>query len=486
MSIKRNLLYNTIYQILLFILPLITTPYVSRVIGAEGVGTYSYTYSIANYFVIIAMLGINNYGNRSIAGVRDDRKKLNETFSSLLVFHFITAIVMILIYSIYIIFFVSYNKIIFVIQILYVVSSMFDINWFFFGMEQFRLTVTRNIIIKLLSVIFIFIFVKTKNDLWIYSLILSSSAFISQCLLWPFIRKFVSLKKITFKDVIGHLKPCSVLFIPVIAVSIYKIMDKIMLGSMNNMIEVGFYENSEKIINIPIGIITALGTVMLPRMANLKARGFSKESEKYIDISMQFAMFISIGTIFGLVGVAPILIPIFLGTEFLECINIVSLLSITVIFISWANVIRTQYVIPNKLDKIHVISTGLGAMVNLFVNLLLIRNYGAIGATIGTILAEFSVAYYVTIKIKNRLPIKKYMKNSIPFIISGLIMFITIKIIGYIFNNKTIIIGIVQVIVGGSVYLILVFYYFIKSNNKIGLYIKDTINAISKRIVRSN
>lgn len=482
MSIKKNFLYNVLYQILIIFLPLITTPYIARVIGAEGVGTYSYTYSIANYFVIVAMLGINNHGNRSIARVKDDEEQLNKTFSNILVFHIITSAIMIIAYILYILIFVKDNKIIFVIQLLYVISALFDVNWFFFGMEEFKLTVVRNTIIKVLSVISMFIFVRKSDDLWIYTLILASGTLISQCLLWPFIKKFVKFKRPTIKEVFNNLYPCGILFIPVIAISIYKVMDKIMLGNMSSMIQVGFFENSEKIINIPMGIITALGVVMLPKMANLNSKGLKGESEKYIFISIQFALFIAWGAIFGLIGVSPILIPIFLGEEFVQCINIVSLLAITILFLAWANVIRTQYIIPNKLDKIQVFSTILGAIVNLIINILLIKPFGAIGATIGTIFAEFTVASYITFKVRQNLPIKKYIKSSIPFVISGVIMLIVIKIIGTIFSSTNILIGITQIFIGGTLYLVLTSIYLIKTKNEIGLYIVNIINKVYTKI----
>ena len=152
MSVKKNFIYNLSYQVLVMILPLITTPYISRVIGAEGVGIQSYTYSIANYFVLFAMLGVNNHGNRSIAMVRNDKEKLNRTFMSIYLIQVIMSILMIILYIIYIIFFAKSYKIIFIIQLIYIIGALFDINWFFFGMEQFKITVIRNTIIKLISV----------------------------------------------------------------------------------------------------------------------------------------------------------------------------------------------------------------------------------------------------------------------------------------------------------------------------------------------
>lgn len=466
MSIKKNFIYNFAYQVLVIILPLITTPYISRVIGPEGIGIQSYTYSIANYFVLFAILGISNHGNRSIAMVRDNDEKLNRTFSSIYLVQFIMSIIMIILYLLYSIFVVNDNRIIFIIQSIYIVSSLLDINWFFFGMEEFKLTVVRNIIIKIASALSIFIFVKKSNDLYLYSLILALGNLISQIVLWVYLKRYVKFVKVTKEEILTQIKPILILFIPVISISIYKIMDKIMLGSMSNMIEVGYFENSEKIMNIPLGFITALGTVMLPKMSNLYANGNESEGKKYIGLSLDFIMFISFGSMFGLIGVSPVLVPIFLGDKFINCINIVSMISVIIIFLAWANVIRTQFLIPRKKDKIYIVSTGIGAVVNLLINFLLIKKYGAIGATIGTIFAEATVCVYQSIMVRKELNIKVYIKRSIFYIIPGSIMCIVIRLLEKLLG-QSIITGIIQIIVGGSLYIILCVIYMIVLKNEI-------------------
>ena len=466
MSIKKNFIYNFAYQVLVIILPLITTPYISRVIGPEGIGIQSYTYSIANYFVLFAILGISNHGNRSIAMVRDNDEKLNRTFSSIYLVQFIMSIIMIILYLLYSIFVVNDNRIIFIIQSIYIVSLLLDINWFFFGMEEFKLTVVRNIIIKIASALSIFIFVKKSNDLYLYSLILALGNLISQIVLWVYLKRYVKFVKVTKEEILTQIKPILILFIPVISISIYKIMDKIMLGSMSNMIEVGYFENSEKIMNIPLGFITALGTVMLPKMSNLYANGNESEGKKYIGLSLDFIMFISFGSMFGLIGVSPVLVPIFLGDKFINCINIVSMISVTIIFLAWANVIRTQFLIPRKKDKIYIVSTGIGAVVNLLINFLLIKKYGAIGATIGTIFAEATVCVYQSIMVRKELNIKVYIKRSIFYIIPGSIMCIVIRLLEKLLG-QSIITGIIQIIVGGSLYIILCVIYMIVLKNEI-------------------
>lgn len=452
MSIKKNFLYNILYQILVMILPLITAPYISRIIGAAGIGIYSYSYSIANYFVLFSMLGLNNYGNRSVAAVRDDREKLSKTFSEIYGLQIITSLVMILLYFIYLGLLDSANKTIANLQSIFVFSTLLDINWLFFGLEQFKLTVTRNTVIKILTVICIFIFVKDSDDLWIYTVIMAGGTFFSQSMLWVFVKKYVSFNRPTLQGIIKHIRPNLVLFIPVIAISIYKIMDKIMLGSMAGMVQVGYYENSEKIINIPMGIITALGVVMLPRMTNLTANGNFDTAKKYIEISLKFIMFLAVGITLGLLGVSSKFIPLFFGEEFINAIPVVSVLSFTVLFLSWANVIRTQYLIPQKKDAIYIKSTALGAITNVIINLILIPSYGAVGAAIGTIFAEASVALYQTWKVRKELEINQYFKNSCLYIIPGIIMYLIISLVGHTEFSPFISI-LLQISIGGITYV---------------------------------
>lgn len=466
MSVKKNFIYNMFYQILIVIIPLITTPYLARIFGPEGTGIQSYTFSIANYFVLFAMLGVNNYGSRTIASVRDNKKELSKSFFGIYLIQFMMSIISLLLYCGYIFIFVNEYKVFFIIQSFYIISAFFDINWFFFGIEKFKLTVIRNTLVKLATVICIFIFVKSSNDLYKYSVILSLGTLISQLILWKYIKLYIVSVKLSKNDIFKHIKPNLVLFIPVISISIYKIMDKIMIGSMTNVVQVGLYENSEKILAIPLGVISALGTVMLPKMSNLKALGDLKESKRYIVLSMEFIMFIAWGSVFGLIAVAPILIPIFLEQKFIDCIPIVSLLAITLLFVSWANVIRTQFLIPNRKDKIYLISTIAGAIINLLINLLLIRRLGAIGATIGTIFAELIVCVYQTIKVRSFLDIKMLLKKSIFYVIPGVIMYFIVSTIGKNMGISIITI-LIQVISGVLIYGLIGIVYMIKTKNEV-------------------
>lgn len=446
-------MYNVIYQLLLILLPLITTPYISRVLGTDGVGTYAYTYTVANYFVLLAMLGVKNYGNRSIAAVRDDKELLGKVFWQIYGLQFWCSIAALAAYFGFIIFFESDFRTIQMIQGIYVFSGLLDISWLFFGLEEFKITVLRNIVIRLINLACIFIFVKTPADIWKYTLIMALGLFCSQGYLWFYVKGMVKWYRPKAADMLKHLRSELVLFIPIIAVSLYKMMDKIMLEQMSTITEVGYYESAERILNIPLGIITALGTVMLPRMSSLAAKGKSAESRKYIHNSMIFAMFMASAMMFGISGIAEDFVPVFLGEEYLPCVLLLRVMSPTVPFIAWANVIRTQYLIPNHEDRSYIISVILGAVVNMVINMLLIPRMDAMGAVIGTVCAEGSVCLCQTFMVRKKLEISRYLKDTAAFFVIGGGMLWMILMMRGIFSNPFAVLG-SEIIAGGAMYAV--------------------------------
>ena len=450
-SIRKNFLYNAAYQLLLILLPLITTPYISRVLGADRIGVYTYTYTIANYFMLAAMLGVKNYGNRSIAAVRDNRKQLRKVFWEIYGLQFLCAALALAAYLVFIFVFETENRTIFLIQGIYVFSGMMDVSWLFFGLEKFKITVTRNIAVKLLSLGCIFLFVRTADDLWVYTLIMALGLFLSQAYLWHYVRRYARWYPPKLRAMFSHLGPELVLFVPVIAVSLYKMMDKIMLGQMSDFAQVGFYESAEKIINIPMGVITALGTVMLPRMSNLAAKSQTAESRRYIRNSMLFAMFMACGMTFGIAGVAKDFVPLFLGDEFLPSIALLQVLTPTILFIAWANVIRTQYLIPNHRDRSYILSVLLGAVVNLIINALLIPRMAAMGAVIGTVCAEAAVCICQTMMVRQNLPIRRYRQDALPFLGLGLGMYVLLLVIRPLLPGGAVTV-VVQIALGAAFY----------------------------------
>lgn len=461
-GLKNNFLYSVSYQILNIILPLITAPYVTRVLGAQGLGVYSKSQALAQYFLLFAMLGVNNYGNRAIARVRDKKDELSKTFWEIYAFQFLTAIIVSLAYWIYCLQFSSHNQLIYMMQAFYVMSGLLDINWCCFGMEKFKLTTIRNMAVRILTAVAVFTLVNSKDDLWLYTFIISFGHIISTLVVWPFIKKHIDFIRPTWTGIKKHIKPNLVLFWPVIAVSFYNIMDKIMLGWFSEDEEVAFYTYAERIVTIPTTLILALDNVIMPRMSNLYASEGKNEKIKYLmDNVMLFAMFMAAAMGFGLAGIAGVFAPWFYGEAFARCGYFIILLSPVIIVKAWAGALRTQFIIPTGRDKIYVISLTTGAIVNLILNMLLIPRINGIGAIIGTLAAEFSVCFIQFFWCRKDIDIKNYLINGLSFCAIGAIMLIAVKALSHI-SSYALVTMAMQVTCGAIIYVILGFFFMIK------------------------
>ena len=457
-SIKENYLYNLTYTLLNTALPLLTAPYLARVVGAEGVGVYAYNFAIAHFFYIFAKLGLNNYGTRQISRVRDS-KDLDDIFSSVFYQQLFTAAFANVIYWIYILLFADSENIIYAAILgIVVFAGFFDIDWLFSGLEQFKNISRKNIFVKTMSVILIFILVKKPDDLWKYVLLMACSMFFGYLSMWLHLGKIVKFRKVAFSKVFIHLKPNLILVIPVFAINVYRQMDKVMLGAMATMEETGYYENAEKVLYALCGFITAFGTVMMPRISNMIAKGQEKESNRYMILSMQFMLSLMFAMTFGLISVADDMAVIMFGNKFAASGPLMIALSVTLPFIGWANVIRSQYVIPKGKDKIYIITVVTGAVINLIVNALLIPRIGAMGAVMGTICAESSIPIVQFIILHKDINYSKLIRKSAFAPVCGLMMFFLTSFAAKIpFTGLKLML--LQIIVGVIAYIILTSIY---------------------------
>ncbi len=464
MSVKKNFLYNVSYQVLTLILPFVTAPYLSRVLGSVGLGTYSYTYSVANYFVLFAMLGVNNYGNRTIAMVRDDPETLRRTFWEIWFLQGCLTFLVTAVYCIYSFAFLggSVNAL---IWLPYVVSAALDVNWLFFGLERFKITVTRNFIVKLATFVLTFVVVRGDGAVFNYLALMSLSLTASVAALWPFVLKELKFCLPTLDGVRRHIKPNAVLFVPVIAISLYTIFDKVMLTWISGEAETGVFENGLKVAQMPFSFITALGTVMLPHASNLISVGRREQAVQYMAPSMWFATLLSFAFTFGLMAISQEFVPIFFGDGFDECKLVLPLIVAEMPFMAWANVIRTQWLMPTKKDRAYVTSVIGGAIVNLGINLLLIPVFGAVGAAFGTLLAEVAVCVLQTWAVRSELPLGSWVYEAIPGLVIGLVMLLVIRLAVRVIPGG--IIGLVlEVLIGGVVFAGLSLAWFLGTKNE--------------------
>lgn len=457
-KLKNNIIYNICYQILSLIVPLITAPYISRVLGKDGMGLYSYTFSIAHYFVLFCMLGILNYGNREIAMI-DDVQKKSEKFWQIYYNQLMFGIVALVAYFIFVNFFVQQDGLVYALQALYIVSGIIDISWFYFGIEKFKTTTSISAINKLITTGLIFLLVKSSSDIWIYTLIVASGVLMNNIVYWLCLPKYIVKVHINFVDVISNLRPLILLFIPVIAINVYKYIDKIMLGSMVNVGDVGIFDAAEKLTNIPMGFITAIGTVMLPRISNLLSSNNVADVRRYNYLSLNLVMFLSLGMCFGLMGISDVFIPLFYGEAFGGSIAVLYYLAPCMIFVSWANVIRTQYLLPHKKDVLFCVSVICGAILNVISNIILIPRFGAIGAAVSTLVAEVTVCVFQSIVANKTMLLYKPVFKIVPYLLSGIFMYFVISNIevGSVFLNV-----VVRLIIGCIIYVLLSIFYLKK------------------------
>lgn len=477
-SIAKNYMYNLVYQILLMILPLITTPYISRVIGAEGIGIYSYTISITTYFILFGTLGISMYAQREIAYVQNDIKKRSKVFWEIIIFRAITvSISMIIFYFVFVL--QGEYAIYYKVLMIEIFATCFDISLLFQGLEEFKKILFRNIIVKLISIICIFTFIKGPQDIIKYFVIYVISTFVGNLSLWFYLPKYIEKVKFRELEIFRHIKPTFVLFIPQIATQIYTVLDKTMIGTIIvDKSEVGYYEQAQKIVKLILTIITSLGTVMLPRIANKFANGKKEEIKDNILNSLNFVYFLSIPMIVGIIIVADLFIPMFLGEGYEKSTLIVCVISPIILMIGLSNVVGVQYLLPTKKQKEYTISVIGGAIVNFLLNIILIQKFMSIGAAIATVIAETVVTVIQLYAVRKEFNIKNIFKLSRNYLLASFIMLIIISILKKLLINcslNIIVITFIIAIVGILIYIVVLL--ILKDR-----YLKNIINNLSKRI----
>lgn len=455
-GIRKNYIYHIIYRLSICILPLVVTPYIARVLGVENNGLYAFSSTVACYFIMLAKLGLDNYGNRSIAFVRDDREERSRVFWGIYTLQLLTSIFALLLYLAIVFAFFQGHLLIYLMQFIYVSSVLFDVSWFFYGMEKFRITTVRSLVPRALLILGVFLFVATEDDLWVFTGLMAASFLLEQLLLFPFVFRHVDFIRLGWQDVIQHLRPNLRLFIPLLALSIYNWMDKLMLGLVDSTAAVAYYNFAESIINLPKGLVTALGTVMLPALSYMVIKEGGRATPAYRDTlerSMGFTGFISCALCFGIAGVAPVFVPWFFGPLYDQTIYLTIGLAIVMIPMSIVDVIQTQYLIPFKRESVYTRSVVLGAIVNLCLNILFIPLWGAFGAVIGTIGAEIAVCSYQLFYIRHIFSPQQLVKTMTPFLIFGVFEFTLVYALGGLRVQPALLL-LLQIGAGGSLYLL--------------------------------
>lgn len=452
----QNYVYNTLYQILILLAPLITTPYISRVLGATNIGIYQYSQSIASYFVLLGAVGTSLYGQREIAYLSDKPEERSTAFWEIEVFRLITTLFCSVLYYCLFCTHESHSQI-FRILTLEVIATAFDISWLYMGMENFRLTVVRNTIIKVTGIICVFLFVKSPEDVDVYTFAVTAPLFLGNISLWFSLKKTIVKTHLTmrklFRGIKKRLWAIFSLFLPQVAMDVYLLLDKTMIGLLGRAFDqVGYYSEAQKIVKIALAVVTSLGTVMLPTMSALFAKGNYEEIKKKIVIAFRFIYMLSFAMMFGIIAVAPKFVPIFFGDGYDPVVYLMILISPILVIIATSNVIGRQFLLPTNQQKGFTISIIAGAGVNLILNFLFIPLWDAVGASVATVIAELAVTGVQCWFVRKQIPLKQCFMSGSRYALFGAVMFLVCSGVGRIMPDGRLWALIVLVGTGVAVY----------------------------------
>ena len=421
-SIKKNYIFNVAYQILVILTPLITAPYLSRVLQPDGIGTVSFAESVVSYFSLVAVMGISTYGQREISYVQNDIEKRSEVFWNTKILGFCTSGITIVLYIVFA-FQQRSNSIIYLILTLNLLSVFFDITWFFQGMEDFVKTVIRNAVFKIAQIIYIFVFIKSREDITLYVFGLGLFSTFGNISLWAYLPQYIkrpSFSKLKpFKDIKAVLS----LFVPAVATQIYNVLDKTMIGLITgNSAENGYYEQAMKISRMMLAIITALGTVMVPRIGYLFQNNKKDEIHSFMYRGFRFVWFLGVPMCLGIIATAGNFVPWFFGSGYRKVIPLLKILSLLILIIGFSNVVGSQYLIPTKRQNQFTISVMAGALVNVCLNMPMIYFFQSIGAAIASVAAESAVTLTMLFFVRKELSVRQVIKEGRNYFISGAVM----------------------------------------------------------------
>lgn len=448
-KIVKNYGYNLLQQMVSLVTPLIIAPYIARVLGAESVGIYSYAQSIVTYFVLIGAVGSSLFGQREIAYVQDDPEKRTEVFVNVVVFRIITTIFTSLVYFTFS--FYSQFKILMYIFGIELIAVAFDVTWFFQGIQKFERIVLRNIVIKALSIIFIFWLVKSPEDIYNYALCSSCAFLAGNISLWFYLPEYLQLRKFQIAISKGMVHTILILFLPQLAIEIYTVLDKTMIGLLaGEMSEVGYYEQAQTIIKVCTRVLTALGSVMLSKNALDIAKGYKEILKNSINKAFTFVLVTGGGLVFGIMASCKNFVPIYLGEGYDKVVGLLQITALIPLLIGISNVIGMQYLLPVKKHKIYTTSVFSGAIINFAMNCLLIPQYGAYGAGVASVIAEASVSLIQIAAIRKEIKVIALIVKRKSYLFVGVIMYIVVTLIGRLGNNFEILL--LQVIIGILLY----------------------------------
>ena len=477
-SLKVNLFYNILLNVSTIIFPLITAPYVARVLEPDGVGIFNFSNTYASYFALVALLGIPTYGIREVSKLRDDKSELSRLLSELMSIAGITTITVSIVYvsSLFIVNQLNENYVIFFMAGFAVYLAPFKINWYYQGLEEFGFITLRTLIIRIISIICLFIFVKQKEDVVIYVILNVAGGVIGD--IWNFFRMWRSgvKPKFTMQGLKKHLKPLLILFSSTIAISIYTTLDTLMLGFMKNYSEVGYYNSATHLSRAILYITTSFSAVAVPRVSYFSKNNDFGNITNLLNKSFSFVAFVAFPLAIGMMCVASVFVPIFYGVKFEGAVIPLIILSLLIIIISLNNLTGNQTLIGMGYDKLFFYSVLTGTISNFILNFILIPFWGAVGASISSVAAEFLVLTTMIYFIYKYTPVRISGISETAKSFWGSLLFIPLVLIERLVLDGWYLIG--TFLISGSV--LYLFAEWILNNKSLTLFVSSANKIIRK------
>ena len=454
MKLIKNYLYNLSYQILTIILPIITVPYVTRIFTSEDLGNYGFYNSIVSYFSLFSMLGIWIYGTKQIASSYDS----SGTFWNIYVIQLFSSVLSLLVYVAIIFSVPGMGGIIPVILGTILFTKMIDIGWLFSGKEDFKKITLRNIIVKLLGVTSIFIFIKSSEDLHLYIFLLVGFDFLGQLVMWFPARKFITRPHFNKIEIVSNIKPIVLLFLPQVAISLYGLLDRTLLGILGSYSDVGIYEQGQKLVSVLLTVVSSLGAVMLPRVSSLLSDRKFVEAENMVKFSFVLYNLIIFPMIFGIISINEIFIELFLGGDFQDVKYVLYIIVFNILFVGWTNILGYQVLVVRNKSREFMLSTTVPAVVSVVINIVMIHVFGYIGASITSVVVEilvFAIQWYYSRNIINKNLL--FNKALAKIILSSLVMFGAVMLCKMTLGLTGIVGLAIYLAVGGISYSVMLF-----------------------------
>ena len=454
MKVIKNYLYNLSYQILTIILPIITVPYVTRIFTSEDLGNYGFYNSIVSYFSLFAMLGIGIYGTKQIAAARN----VSSTFWNIYAIQLTASILALFVYVITLVSIPKMSGMVPIILGIVLLTKMIDISWLFTGKEDFKKITLRNTMVKVAGVISIFTFIKSSEDLYLYIFLIVIFDFLGQFVMWIPAKKFIKRPSFDTKIIKKNLHPIVLLFLPQVAISLYVVLDRTLLGLLGSYSDVGIYEQGQKLTSILLTVVSSLGAVMLPRVANLLSERKEKEAQNMVRFSFILYNLIIFPMIFGLIAINEIFVKLFLGQNFQDVKYVLYIIVFNIMFIGWTNILGYQVLVVRNKNKEFMLSTTIPAIVSVAVNIAVIPFFGYIGASITSVVVEFlvfAIQWYYSRNIINKNLL--FNKDLTKIICSSLVMLGVVMLCKIMLGFDGIVGLVIYLVVGGISYLAMIF-----------------------------